>query len=155
MEHMFHIAHPGTFASLFVFNTLLIVSTVALHYEAIHWLAFNECLRRLSPRSTILVSLLVLILCHCAEVWIWAFGYAVLDYLPNAGSFVGSHDRHLLDHVYFSFTSYTTVGFGDIAPTGHIRFTSSMESLIGLILIAWSASYLLFVMQKLWGTGRH
>jgi len=55
-----------------------------------------------------------------------------------------------MDCVYFSFTTFTTVGFGDIQPTGDLRFLTGIESLTGLVLITWTASFLFVEMQKFW-----
>ena len=56
----------------------------------------------------------------------------------------------IMDSVYFSFTVFSTVGFGDIEPTGNLRFLTGIESLTGLVLITWSASFLYFEMQRHW-----
>lgn len=145
-------AIPNTTAFLFVFaiNVALIVITVVIHYESIYWLAFNRKMVAMRSRSRLVLSLLYLIVSHSVEVACWAIGYALIDRIPLAGAFDGAETLRFLDYLYFSFTSYTTVGFGDITPIGHIRFTSNAESLVGLVLVAWTASYLLFVMQQCW-----
>ncbi len=66
------------------------------------------------------------------------------------GGLTGSIDNNLLDCVYFSFTCYTSLGFGDINPYGHLRFLTGLEALTGLVLIAWTASFMYIEMQKLW-----
>lgn len=55
-----------------------------------------------------------------------------------------------LDCVYFSFTTYTTIGFGDIAPTGHLKYLTGLQALTGLVLITWTVSFLFLEMQKYW-----
>lgn len=62
----------------------------------------------------------------------------------------GNFDGSLLDCAYFSFTSYTTLGFGDITPHGAIRFFPWIESLTSLVLITWTASFLFLEMQRYW-----
>ena len=44
-------------------------------------------------------------------------------------------DGALFDGAYFSFTTYTTLGFGDIEVHGYIRHLVGFESLTGLLLI--------------------
>ena len=66
------------------------------------------------------------------------------------GHFKGNFDGSLLDCVYFSFTSYTTLGFGDIVPFGDLRFLTGLESLTGLVLITWTASFLYLEMTRYW-----
>ena len=64
----------------------------------------------------------------------------------------GNFNGTLTDAAYFSFTTYTTLGFGDIEPTGHLRFLAGIESLTGLVLITWTASFLYLEMRKDWDT---
>jgi hypothetical protein len=55
-----------------------------------------------------------------------------------------------VDAVYFSGAVYTSLGFGDIVPTGPGRMLAVSESVVGLVLIAWTASFTYFLMQKYW-----
>jgi hypothetical protein len=45
---------------------------------------------------------------------------------------------------------YTTVGFGDLIPSGPIKMITCAEALAGLALITWSASFTYLQMQRLW-----
>ena len=56
----------------------------------------------------------------------------------------------LFDTVYLSATTYTTLGYGDLTPTGNIRFLYGMESLTGLVLVTWSASLTFIELQRQW-----
>jgi hypothetical protein len=56
----------------------------------------------------------------------------------------------LLDSVYLSAMTYTTVGFGDLTPAGAIRFLSGTEALTGLMLVTWSASFTYLEMERYW-----
>jgi len=66
------------------------------------------------------------------------------------GNLAGNFDGSLMDCGYFSFTTFTTLGFGDIEPTGHLRYLTGIEALTGLVLITWTASFLYFEMQRYW-----
>jgi hypothetical protein len=68
------------------------------------------------------------------------------------GTLTGNFDGSILDCVYFSFTTFTTLGFGDIVPIGDLRFLVGIESLTGLVLITWTASFLFLEMQRYWST---
>ena len=46
--------------------------------------------------------------------------------------------------------TYTTVGFGDLAPVGAVRFLSGTEALTGFVLITWSASFTYLEMERYW-----
>jgi|TARA_B110000263_G_scaffold166678_1_gene145111 hypothetical protein len=62
----------------------------------------------------------------------------------------GDFDGSLIDCVYFFFTNYTALGYGDIEPLGNIRFLAGLEALTGLSLITWSASFMFIEMKKIW-----
>lgn len=57
---------------------------------------------------------------------------------------------HLLDYLHFSAVMYTSLGVGDIVPTGHLRFLARVEALNGLLLITWSAFFLFVRMNRQW-----
>jgi hypothetical protein len=63
---------------------------------------------------------------------------------------VGNHNGSLMDSVYFSFTTYSSLGFGDVEPIGDIRFLVGLEALTGLVLIAWTASFMYLEMSRYW-----
>ncbi len=136
--------------------TLLIVILVVLvHYEGLNVL--NQRLTRLSKtdrrhdhRRMVLYSIISVILLHIVEIWIFGLGYHGLMQLQNTGRVLGAHHQLLFDHVYFSAAVYTTVGFGDLSPTGPIRFMAGTEALIGFVLVGWSASFTYLEMQRYW-----
>ncbi|MFT4711984.1 MAG: hypothetical protein ACJAVI_003833 [Candidatus Azotimanducaceae bacterium] len=66
------------------------------------------------------------------------------------GYFEGNFTGKLFDCVYFSLTTFTTLGFGDITPQGSIRYLTGIEPLTGLVLITWTASFLYFEMRQYW-----
>ena len=45
---------------------------------------------------------------------------------------------------------YTSLGFGDLYPTGWIRLIAGVECLNGLILIGWSSSFTYLAMRRFW-----
>ena len=46
---------------------------------------------------------------------------------------------------------YTTLGVGDVAATGLMRVPAGIESLVGLVLITWTASFSYLAMERFWG----
>jgi voltage-gated potassium channel Kch len=89
-----------------------------------------------------------------AVVFTWAalivLGWTLI-YLPHMpGSFnlgSGVDPGHaFVDSLYFSMTTLTTVGFGDIVPaSGALRIVSPVESLLGFGLLTASISWLLAI----------
>ena len=63
------------------------------------------------------------------------------------GGFKTDGPLTFMDVYYFSVVNYTTLGLGDIYPSGHLRFLAGIESLEGFLLLSCSASYL-FAMAK-------
>ncbi|MBB89368.1 MAG: hypothetical protein CMF68_00135 [Magnetovibrio sp.] len=66
------------------------------------------------------------------------------------GSLEGLQIVGPLDYFYFSIVAYTSLGMGDIVPSDHLRFITGIETLNGLLLIAWSSSFIYIAMAKLW-----
>lgn len=50
--------------------------------------------------------------------------------------FFSSEINKLLDSLYFSIISFTTIGYGDIYPNGMIRFLAGLEGIIGVLTTA-------------------
>jgi hypothetical protein len=96
------------------------------------------------------------LIAHAIEVWIFALGYYLMNASGELGQLTGNYDGSFMDSVYFSFTTFTTIGFGDIAPVGSLKYLTGLEALTGLVLITWTASFLFIEMQKYWsGNGRN
>lgn len=131
-------------------NALIVALVVMIHYEALHWLTW--CMPRLPVvhRARIAIGVLGALVAHAVEVWIFALAYYLLTTWFEWGSLGGNFNGTLLDCVYFSFTVFSTLGFGDIFPEGEIRYLVGIESLTGLVLITWTASFLYYEMQRNW-----
>lgn len=134
----------------YVFNTAIVALAVLVHYEMLYRL--GQVIPRLTMRHRlrVLIALFGALAAHVVEVWIFAFGYHVMLRLNGYGDLVGNFNDTLLDCVYFSFTTYTTLGIGDIEPIGDIRFLAGLEGLTGFLLITWTASFLFVEMTRYW-----
>ena len=101
-------------------------------------------------RIKVLYAISSVLLLHVLEIWIFGLVmWVLLLAWPACGS-IGASAQHLFDYIYFSAITYTTVGFGDLAPLGPIRFLSGTEALTGFLLIAWSASFTYLEMERYW-----
>lgn len=135
-----------------ILNSALVASTVLVHYEALNQLTVLIPKLPIKPRLRVLVGIFGAMFAHIIEMWIFAFGYYITVHFDGFGSLVGNFDNSLLDCSYFSFVTYTSLGFGDIEPLGDIRFLAGLEALTGLVMITWTASFMFIEMQKLWKT---
>lgn len=133
-------------------NCLVVSLTVLIHYECLFYLSKLVPKLPIKPRFRIVIGVFGSLIAHSIEVWIFALAYYFIYKLGYWGTLEGNFDGGILDCVYFSYTNFTTLGFGDIVPTGDIRFLTGIESLTGLVLITWSASFLFYEMQKYWET---
>ena len=106
-------------------------------------------------RVRVVVALLGAILAHLVEIWLFAFAYYVIINTGKQGTLEGSFNGSVYDCFYFSITTYTTAGYGDIVPLGNVRILAGLEALTGLVLILWTASFLFVEMQKFWLKGNH
>lgn len=135
--------------TLFI-NTLVISMVVMVHYEILRLLTKLIPKLSIKKRLRIVVGILGAICAHILEMWIFAFGYFFMIQSKELGSLQGNFNGSLLDCCYFSFSTYSSLGYGDIEPLGHIRFLAGLEALTGLVLIAWTASFLFLEMKKFW-----
>ena len=131
-------------------NTLVVIIAVVIHYECL--LRLNDWLPRLKvwSRFRMVIGVFGALLAHAIEVWCFALVYYLMTRDGGWASLSGQFDGSFMDCVYFSFTTYTTIGFGDITPMGHIKFLTGLQALTGLVLITWTASFLFLEMQKYW-----
>lgn len=138
-------------------NVVVVLATLAAvalsvltHYEGLS-LAYQGLARMPGAhnRTKVLYGIGAVLLLHVCEVWI--FGLVTWELLmhPGFGS-LGPAALHLFDVIYFSASTYTTLGFGDLAPIGPIRFLSGTEALTGFVLITWSASFTYLEMERFW-----
>lgn len=123
---------------------------VAMHYEFLCNLARVLPKLRIAPRLRILLGVIGALVAHSIEVWIFAVAYFWMNRSKGWGYLEGNFDGSFWDCVYFSFTTYTTLGFGDILPRGDLRYLTGIESLTGLVLVTWTASFLFIEMQRYW-----
>ena len=103
-------------AAATIVNILVVVAVVSMHYEFLYRL--TKLLPRLSIRHRyrIVVGVAGSLVAHVLEIWLFALAYFIMVNKLNWGSFGGSFEGSLMDCFYFSFTTYTTLGFGDIQP---------------------------------------
>lgn len=89
----------------------------------------------LRQSGAVLFIILSLFALHTIEIWLYAGLYMVL------GEF-----KSLDSALYFSTSTFTTVGFGDIYLDQKWRLLSAIQSANGFLLIGWSTAYLVSVM---------
>lgn len=129
---------------------LIVAIVVLIHYEFLYRFSKMIPHMKIRHRFRIVSGVFSAIIAHTIEVIIFAVAYYYLSKSDNWGHLSGNFNGSLTDSIYYSFTTYTTLGFGDIVPIGEIRFLTGLESLTGLVLITWTASFLYYEMQHYW-----
>ena len=141
------------FFIVLVLNTLLVLSTILLHYEVLYYLAKSLAeMTHVAARFRVLLGVCVIFISHVIEIWVFALGYFGTLKLNGMGTLIGSGASHgmFMDCVYLSFVTFTTVGYGDFVVHGYARYLTGVEALTGLVLVTWSASFLFLEMQRYW-----
>lgn len=90
-------------------------------------------------------TVLFLLFLHVCEVVLWALTYSLL---PDLEAF-----RAFPNALYFSYITFTTLGYGDITIVGKWRMLSGVEAMNGILLFGWSTAMLFGLIQQLWRIG--
>lgn len=137
-------------------NSAVVASTAAavcicvlIHYEGLLFASLLLERLKVVRRVKVLYGIVMVLALHIVEIWIFGTLLWVLSRWPQFGG-VGPDASHLFDYVYFSATTFTTVGFGDLAASGPLRFAVGTEALTGFVLITWSASFTFLEMEHFW-----
>lgn len=85
---------------------------------------------------------LILVGLHTVQIVLWAWTYVLIvpsDVFASMG-----------EAVYFSFVTFTTLGYGDITLDGENRMLSGIEAMNGILLVGWSTAVLYAMVQRMW-----
>ncbi len=134
-------------------SLLLVAATVIVHYEFLRGLSGLTEHLPVPRRAQILVVIGGVFFAHLAEVTLYAIAYYAVQTWMGLGRIDGEIEGGGLDFFYFSITTYTTLGVGDLHPRGPLRLIAGVESLNGLVLIGWSASFTYLEMARFWEDG--
>ena len=131
---------------------LLLALCVVIHTAGLVFLAefLLKNVRSLKRRKSLVEEILllvcvfaVIVALHVAETVIWAL------YYWNAGHFSTFETSW-----YFSFTSYTTIGFGDVVLPERWRILGGIEGLTGVLLCGISTAFIFVIVNALIDTRR-
>jgi hypothetical protein len=117
-------------------------TTVLVRYLVSEFMngAANWASRRMLAALTI--AALVLVFLHALEIMVWASVYKALVPAGELADFEAA--------VYFSFVTFTTLGYGDITLSDGYRLLSGIQALNGILLVGWSTALMFAVVQKTW-----
>lgn len=125
----------------------MVLATILVHFfglSALIGLMRSTMVGRLNhehPAQSAVIILLVLIsiaALHTVEIWMFAVFYIWLGLFES-----------LMDAVYFSASTFSTVGFGDLVLPEKWRLLAATEGAHGFLLIGWSTAFLVSVTARM------
>lgn len=137
------------------------VICIALAFLSAHWIGFAYF------HAVLLLVLLYLAIVRIPLVLNWSgnlygsvftriFFFQAFAIMSYAICYTRAPDmaakfRSFSDALYFSATTWTTLGYGDVSPTGNVRLLTSIQALTGLSTLPVLASVIwLYCERRLW-----
>jgi voltage-gated potassium channel Kch len=130
-----------------VLATLMVGLTVVIHFAgllALMWLLrarghrFRAHESAIGQGAAIVFVVLGLVVIHTVEIWLYGVVYFALGALPDFEA-----------ALYFSTTSFTTIGYGDVVLEKRWRLFGAVEGANGLLLFGWSTAFLIAVTARM------
>ncbi len=125
---------------------VLVVFTFAIHFAGLVGLSALLRQRGMPPSgfstvmgqgASILLIVIGLFALHSIEIWVYTLAYLALGVFTN-----------LETAVYYSTSTFTTAGYGDVVPGTDWRMLGAAESANGFLLIGWSTAFLVSVSAR-------
>jgi hypothetical protein len=137
---------PVTLFTQLATSTAMVLLTTLVHLAGLAGLLM--VIRRrdetLSPRRRwrdvvgIVSAAIALFVLHGIEIWAYAALYLVTGALADLGS-----------ALYFSTTTYTTIGYGDVLLGVDWRIVGAIEGANGIILLGWSTAFFVAIVRRM------
>lgn len=136
--------------TIVAYCAVMLLATASTHYEALKLLNLALPPLPIPGRLRLLVLLIAVFAAHVLEMLMYAVAYHLLPGLADVGTLSHGAAASLTSCLYFSAETFTSLGFGDVTPSGPLRLLAGMETLNGLLLVGWSASYIHLAMERFW-----
>ena len=139
---------------VFLTAIVIVLLAVSIHLGMLHSLKILMPRWHFLNRNRVGVLILAAIMVHLLEIGLFAIGLGILLSSGDFGQLAGAYQPGFTSDFYYSAITYTALGFGDIWPTGSLRLFTAIESITGLVLIAWTASAVFLAMREYWREDR-
>jgi hypothetical protein len=130
--------------SQLTYGAVLIAITVLVHAVCLEgiirlWRAISMEIR--VRWRVIAISLVVtgIFATHIIEIWVWAIFYFFVEEIQTWES-----------ALYFSTSSFTTLGYGDLILSEEWRLLGSIEGINGMILFGWSTAFIFAGVRRIY-----
>ena len=110
-------------------HTLGLIAVTAVLVRVVAHFKLHEQRGRIAAMTLVVLGLFAVL---TVEIWLWAGCYVLLGVVD-----------HFETALYFSTTTFSTVGFGDVVPPVPWRLLTALEGINGFLLIGWSTAYLI------------
>ena len=137
-----------TALAAFVIALIAVSACTGLHYEVISRLDLALAARTGSTRRHLPLIITAVMAAHLIEIAIYAAAFWLVSAKLEVGSFAGGDPVGAAQFFALAAESYTSFGYGDIVPTGWLRFIVSLAPINGLLLLAWSGAFLYGAVQQ-------
>jgi hypothetical protein len=126
---------------------ILVTACVVIHglgmIIGLRWLSHTRARHgrhfSLTESFRILVTVVYgLLMLHLLQIIVWAACYQWKGCFPDFET-----------AFYYSATSYSTVGYGDVIPPANWRILGSVEAVTGILMFGWSTGVLFSVVNHL------
>jgi hypothetical protein len=126
----------------------LIAVTVMIHAVATVYVVLplsgvwrRKVMNRETPAVVLPLTRLVsgLLVLHVIEMSVWAGAFVAADLLPDFET-----------ALYFSVTSYTTVGYGDVLLPKEWRLLGPLEAAVGVLMLGWSTGFIVAAVERIY-----
>ncbi|MGB6223647.1 potassium channel family protein [Haloferula sp.] len=123
---------------LFYFHVVVIFDVIAEIHRSKPWMLEHLGVRH-TGKILLLGSFFALLLAHLAEAGIWGLFLYRTRLLPR-----------ITDGIYFTATSITTLGYGDILLKYPWRHLGTLIAITGVLMFGCSTAFLFVVLQEVW-----
>jgi voltage-gated potassium channel len=128
-----------------ILATMMVVAIVLIHLCGLAILtrllrSHSRMMRsvRIVPFTLLSGALIGIVAVHTVEIWLYAAAYLGL------GAF-----RHFEGALYFSTSTYATIGYGDVLLPHEWRIFGAIEGPVGVIMLGLSTAYLVSLLARL------
>ena len=138
---------PGALLIQLAVATAMVALTVTTHLIGLtlllwvlrrHRVLLSQSSAVLHDASGVLTATFGLFFLHAVEIWAYAALYDLIGALPDFDT-----------ALYFSTSTYTTIGYGDVVLPRTWRVLGAIEGANGVILLGWSTAFFVTIVGRM------
>jgi len=126
-----------------------VFSTIMIAYGTLRYV-WNNLSHISHPRLQVLIAVASIFAVHILNIILYAFIFYAVAYFASPMNEAESSLHSFADYMYFSSTTYSASGIGNIAPTSNLRLLAVAEALNGIVLIVCTIGFMHAVTKRFW-----